>query len=137
MSDSSGNRRDFLRGVLGRAAREVSSSAPESMVDAARRLARPEAATPRAPDDAELAQAFEVPDDQTDIADALAGRGLLLRTGDGRWTARRDALGVASRAMGTAVASWMERAGRGTLPQRSRPRDAMLLAEVRRELDLR
>jgi hypothetical protein len=137
MSDSSRSRRDFLRGVLGRAAREVSSAAPEAMVEAARNLARGEATPRREPTSAELAHAFVVPDDQADVADALADRGLLLRTGDGRWVARRDLSGASDRAMGTAVASWMDRAGRGTLPQRSRPRDAMLLAEVRRELDLR
>lgn len=137
MTDSSRSRRDFLRGVLGRAAREMSSTAPEAMVDSVRDLARGEVTTPREPTAAELAHAFAVPDDQRDIADALADRGLLLRTGDGRWAARRDALGSSGRAMGAAIASWIDRAGRGALPQRSRPRDAMLLAEVRRELDLR
>lgn len=139
MKDPPPNRRDFLRGVLGRAVRDVSTKAPEAIADAARDLARAERAASRAPTAEEAAEAFVVPDDQRDIAGALVSHHRLLAMEDGRHAVPRDLPGLGAggeREEVGAVASWLDRMRSGRPIEPSRPRDAMLLAEVRRELGL-
>ena len=132
MTDSSGNRRDFLRGILGRAAREAASSVPEALTDDIRESVREQTKPPRLTAE-DLERAFVVSADQRDIAEVLVTRQALIVTGDGRFV---EAHGVSRLAysLGAATRSWLERTRTGDMLDRSRPRDAMLLETVRSEL---
>ena len=127
MTDSSGNRRDFLRGLLGRAARQAAARVPDSVADAASEMARQAAELA----EADLASAFDVRADQRDIAEALVTRQALLVTREGLFVERAS---LSRSSLGAATRSWLERTQAGTPLDRALPRDAMLLETIRAEL---
>ena len=132
MTDSSGNRRDFLRGILGRAAREVASKVPDSLTEATREATREDSATLRLSAE-DLASAFTVSEDQRDIAESLVTRQALIVTQDGRFVEPRGVSRLVN-SLGAATVMWLERARTGDVIDRGRARDAMLLETVRAEL---
>ena len=132
MTDSSGSRRDFLRGILGRAAREAASKVPDSLTEAAREDTREDSAARRLSAE-DLARAFTVSEDQRDIAESLVTRQALVVTQDGRFVEARG-VSRAVNSLGAATWTWLERARTGDMIDRSRARDAMLLETVRAEL---
>jgi len=132
MTDSSGSRRDFLRGILGRAAREAASKVPDVLTDAAREATREDSVARRLSAE-DLARAFTVSEDQRDIAESLVTRQALVVTQDGRFVEPRGVSRVVN-SLGAATSMWLERARTGDVIDRSRARDAMLLETVRAEL---
>lgn len=123
------NRRDFLRTLLGRAAESV----PESVAAAASVMARDGGAPSdhgAEPSAELLARSFAVPADQCDIADALVRRGRLRVAGPGRY-AELFSFGPAG---GPATAEWLRRVRAGSAPDRTRPRDVILVQQARAEL---
>jgi hypothetical protein len=132
MTDSSGSRRNFLRGILGRAAREAASRVPDSLTDAAREATREDFAARRLSAE-DLARAFTVSEDQRDIAELLVTRQALIVTQDGRFVEPRGVSRVVN-SLGAATGMWLERARTGDVIDRGRARDAMLLETVRAEL---
>ena len=82
MSDG-GTRREFLRGLFGRAKEAAASGIPDALADAARAHTprEPAPVQPAAPPSpltpAELERAFGVPADQRDIAESLVRLGHL------------------------------------------------------------
>lgn len=134
MTDSSGNRRDFLRGIFGRAAREAAAKVPDAFVDAARAVDR-EASSEPVLSAEELAGAFEVPEDQRDIAHHLVADGALTVVGDGRFVVRGGPIRLGL-SLGSATRAWLERTQRGEALTAARPRDAIALETVRLELNV-
>jgi len=132
MTDSSGSRRDFLRGILGRAAREAASKVPDVLTDAAREATREDSVARRLSAE-DLARALTVSEDQRDIAESLVTRQALVVTQDGRFVEPPGASRVVN-SLGAATGMWLERARTGDVIDRSRARDAMLLETVRAEL---
>jgi hypothetical protein len=133
MTDSSGNRRDFLRGIFGRAAREAASNVPDVLVEAARLVNR-EAGSALTPGADGLPEAFDVPADQQDIAHQLVADGALTATADGRFALRGGEHGNLL-SLGSATREWVERTRGGQALTAARPRDAITLETVRAELD--
>ena len=132
MADSSGSRRDFLRGILGRAAREAASKVPDVLTDAAREATREDSVARRLSAE-DLARALTVSEDQRDIAESLVTRQALVVTQDGRFVEPPGVSRVVN-SLGAATSMWLERARTGDVIDRSRARDAMLLETVRAEL---
>jgi hypothetical protein len=132
MTDSSGNRRDFLRNLFSRAAREAASKVPDSLAETAR-LVQHAASGDAALTAEELAHAFCVPSDQVDIAGALVTQGTLVEVGQGLF-AERHGLSHGAVSLGTATRSWIDRLQAGDGPVPTRARDAVLLETVRSEL---
>lgn len=124
------SRRDFLRTLLGRAAESV----PDAVATAASAMARDggaAAASGAAASSANLlARSFAVPADQCDIADALVRRGRLRAAGPGRYVE----LFAFGGEPGPATAEWLRRVRAGSAPERTRPRDVMLVQQARAEL---
>jgi hypothetical protein len=132
MTDSSGSRRNFLRGILGRAVREAASRVPDSLTDAAREATREDSPARRLSAE-DLAGAFTVSEDQRDIAELLVTRQALIVTQDGRFVEPRGVSRVVN-SLGAATGMWLERVRTGDVIDRGRARDAMLLETVRAEL---
>lgn len=126
MASTGASRRDFLRGLFGRAARAASDEVPEAV---ARAVAAAEVARD-VPTDSELRRAFAVPDDQRDVADALVARGVLRTTADGRYIPP----GLLAPRVEGVIETWVERTAAGRPLQRTTPREAILLDAVRTEL---
>lgn len=124
------SRRDFLRGVFGRAVAEV----PGGVANAANAMARD--GWPREAGDGAsaelLARAFVVPPDQLDVATALVGRNRLREVAPGRYV-ELFAMG----SPGAAAAEWLRRVRDGAPPDRTRPRDVILVQAARGELAAR
>ena len=123
------SRRDFLRGVFGRAVAEV----PASVAGAASAMARDGSVSDvaEAAKAEELARSIAVPPDQRDLAEALVRCGRMRAVADGRY-AELFAFGGAPG--GPATAQWLERLRRGQPLDRTRPRDVMLVQAARAEL---
>ena len=121
------SRRDFFRGVLGRAVAEV----PEGVANAANAMVRDSSASEatEAARAAELARAFVVPADQCDLADALVRRGRMRMVAEGRYV---ELFAIGS--PGAAAAEWLRRVRDGVPPDRTRPRDVILVQAARGEL---
>lgn len=121
------SRRDFLRGAFGRAVAEV----PDGVANAANALARDGtfSSATESTNAAELARAFVVPSDQLDLAAALVRRHRLREVAPGRYV-ELFAMG----SPGAAAAEWLRRVRDGKPPDRTRPRDVILVQAARGEL---
>lgn len=121
------SRRDFLRGVFGRAVAEV----PDAVAAAANAMARDGSPSSGSETEtaADLARAFAVPTDQLDLAAALVRRSRLREVAPGRYV-ELFAMG----SPGQAAAEWLRRVRDGAPPDRTRPRDVILVQAARGEL---
>jgi hypothetical protein len=151
VTNAPSSRRDFLRGLFGRAANATrdgllpegllpsgASGASSSSASATASPPAPSdpAAPPRAPTPDELARAFVLPRGQEALGDALVRMGRLLRAPDGRVTEPAFALRLTLPAMGAATERWLDRAREGRPLDPTRPQDAILLHAARAELGL-
>lgn len=146
MTNAPSSRRDFLRGLFGRAANVTRDGLlPEGLLPSAVAGAPGTEATgadalpiavPRAPTPDEAARAFALPAGQEALGEALLRMGRLLRTPDGRVTEPALAYRLTLPAMGTATERWLDRARDGRPLDPTRPQDAILLHAARAELGL-
>ncbi|HEY0997427.1 MAG TPA: hypothetical protein VGD77_15640 [Gemmatimonadaceae bacterium] len=150
VTNAPSSRRDFLRGLFGRAANAtrdgllpeglLPSGTPGASSSAAGAAASPTlavpAAPPRAPTPDELARAFALPRGQEALGEALVCAGRLLRAPDGRVTEPAFAHRLTLPAMGAATERWLDRAREGRPLDPTRPQDAILLHAARAELGL-
>lgn len=124
------NRREFLRSLIGRAAERV----PEGVVAAAATMTGGGTSAPRPsapPADDAIVRALAVPPDQRDLAQALVRRERLREVAEGRYA---ELFAFGPPPGGPATAEWLERVRQGRAPERTRPRDVMLVAAARAEL---
>lgn len=147
MTNAPSSRRDFLRGLFGRAANATRDGLlPEGLLPSAGGNARDGAgaaganpvppAQPRAPTPDELARAFVLPRGQEALGEALLRMGRLLRAADGRVTEPALAHRLTLPAMGPATERWLDRARDGRPLDPTRPQDAIVLHAARAELGL-
>lgn len=150
MTNAPSSRRDFLRGLLGRAANASRDGLlPEGLLPVAGDMGAgagsagtgapgvpAPSAPPRAPTPDELARAFTLPKGQEGVGEALVRMGRLLRTADGRVTEPALAHRLTLPAMGAATERWLDRARDGRPLDPTRPQDAIVLHAARAELGL-
>ena len=148
MTNAPSSRRDFLRGLFGRAANATRDGLlPEGLLPGAGEAGAgagpagtgaPDvpSAPPRAPTPDEVARAFTLPKGQEAVGEALVRTGRLLRTADGRVTEPALAHRLTLPAMGVATERWLDRAREGRPLDPTRPQDAIVLHAARAELGL-
>ncbi len=152
MTNGPSSRRDFLRGLFGRAAQATRDGLlPEGLLPSAgagagaptaggmgadAALAALPVVPPRVPTPDEAARAFALPPGQEALGEALLRQGRLLRTADGRVTEPALAYRLTLPAMGHATERWLDRARDGRPLDPTRPQDAILLHAARAELGL-